>query len=66
MPELNHSQTAVSKCFKSKKGWSLEDDWDKICSEALEFASSIGKERLISISHSQVGEVTLVIVWYWQ
>ena len=66
MSEQDHELVAASKCFKSKKGWSLQDDWDKICDDALTFASTQGKERIISISHSQVGDATTVIVWYWQ
>ena len=66
MSEDDREQVAASKCFKSRKGWSSQDDWDKICGDALSFASSIGKERVISISHSQVGDATTVIIWYWQ
>jgi len=33
--------------------------------EAAEFASSLGPERLISISHSEDENDGVVTVWYW-
>ena len=38
----------------------------KVCEEAAEFATKVGKERLIDISHSKdaTGYCT-VIAWYW-
>ncbi|MBI9018682.1 MAG: hypothetical protein JEZ07_15620 [Phycisphaerae bacterium] len=33
--------------------------------EASEFATSIGKENLISISHSEDKNDGVVTVWYW-
>ena len=43
--------------------------WEDLYSEAAEFASRIGPDRLISISHSSAGSSTVangvVTVWYW-
>lgn len=36
--------------------------WETLFAQAAEFASAIGPDRLISVSHSQ-DEV--VAVWYW-
>ena len=39
--------------------------WDTLFDEASNFATSIGKERLISISHSEDNNDGVVVVWYW-
>jgi len=38
--------------------------WEKLFSQAAEFATEVGKEKVISISHSQDYE-GVVTVWYW-
>ena len=39
----------------------------QVCEEAAEFATKVGKERLIDISHSAdpAGHHCTVTVWYW-
>lgn len=43
--------------------------WETLMQEASDFASSIGQERVVSISHSaERGEFMstgTVVVWYW-
>ena len=39
--------------------------WDEIFSEAAAFATTLGPERLISISHSEDSGKGVVAVWYW-
>jgi hypothetical protein len=39
--------------------------WDQLFTEAAEFATSLGRERLITISHSEDKEDGVVAVWYW-
>ena len=39
--------------------------WEALFAEAAEFASRIGPERLISISHSEDKQEGVVTVWYW-
>jgi hypothetical protein len=39
--------------------------WDQLFTEAGEFATSVGRERLISISHSEDQQDGVVTVWYW-
>jgi hypothetical protein len=39
--------------------------WDQMFVEAAEFATHIGRERLIGISHSQTHNEGVVAVWYW-
>jgi hypothetical protein len=41
------------------------DSWDSLFGEAAEFATQIGRERLIGISHSEDGNDGVVAVWYW-
>ncbi|MFC1514084.1 hypothetical protein ACFL5P_03640 [candidate division KSB1 bacterium] len=38
--------------------------WDKLYSEASEFGTRIGKDRLISFSQAVHGNA-VVTVWYW-
>lgn len=39
--------------------------WDTLCTQAAEFATEIGPDRLFSISHSEDQNDGVVIVWYW-
>ena len=39
--------------------------WNDLFSEAAGFATTIGPERLISISHSEDQAKGVVAVWYW-
>ena len=39
--------------------------WDDLFSEAAAFATTLGRERLISISHSEDQQDGVVAVWYW-
>jgi hypothetical protein len=40
--------------------------WDRLFDEAAAFASQVGSERLISISHSEDKDDGVVTVWYWE
>jgi hypothetical protein len=39
--------------------------WQTLFQQAAEFASGIGPERLITISHSEDQNDGVVTVWYW-
>ena len=39
--------------------------WDQLFAEAAEFATTVGRERLITISHSEDQQDGVVAVWYW-
>jgi hypothetical protein len=39
--------------------------WDQLFTEASEFASRLGANRVISISHSADHSDGVVVVWYW-
>ena len=39
--------------------------WDMLFQEAATFATRIGRDRLISISHSEDQNAGVVTVWYW-
>jgi hypothetical protein len=41
------------------------DSWETLFQQAADFAESIGKENLISISHSEDANEGVVTVWYW-
>ena len=52
--------TVNFKVFRSS--WQT---WEAIFAEAAEFASQVGPERLVSISHSEDDNEGVVAVWYW-
>ena len=39
--------------------------WDSLFAQASEFATRIGRERLIGVSHSEDKHEGVVTVWYW-
>jgi hypothetical protein len=39
--------------------------WDELFSQAAAFATTLGEERVISISHSADQSDGVVAVWYW-
>ena len=39
--------------------------WEGLFDDAANFASSVGRDRLISISHSEDQNEGVVVVWYW-
>jgi len=39
--------------------------WEALFQEATDFASEVGPENVISISHSQNASEGIVVVWYW-
>lgn len=53
---------------------STTDSWESMFAEAATFATEVGRDRLISISHSHGGGTELwgsggsgvVTVWYWE
>lgn len=40
--------------------------WDAMFTEVAAFASRIGRDELISISHSEDQGEAVVTVWYWE
>jgi hypothetical protein len=40
--------------------------WESLFAEAAEFASQLGPERLITVSHSADQGEGVVVVWYWE
>ena len=39
--------------------------WERLFAEAAEFATEVGPARLISISHSEDQNDSVVTVWFW-
>jgi hypothetical protein len=39
--------------------------WQELFGDAAAFAETVGRERLICISHSADGSHGVVTVWYW-
>ncbi len=42
------------------------DSWNRLFFEAAAFADEIGRQNVISISHSADGGQGVVTVWYWK
>jgi hypothetical protein len=40
--------------------------WESLFAEAAEFASQLGPEQLITVSHSSDNGEGVVAVWYWE
>ncbi len=40
--------------------------WDDLFTQASDFATSLGRDSLINISHSASGADGIVTVWYWE
>ncbi len=40
--------------------------WEALCEEAGAFASTIQRDKLITIAHSEDQNSGVVIVWYWE
>jgi len=46
---------------------SYEESWDGLFRRAAEFATQLGRERVIGISHSEsVRSKGVVVVWFWE
>ena len=43
----------------------IMSSWPELFQKASEFATNVGPERLISISHSEDQQDGVVAVWYW-
>ena len=52
--------TATYKMFRGTLA-----TWDELFTQAAEFATKVGRERLITISHSADQSNGVVTVWYW-
>ena len=44
---------------------SAHSSWEELFAKAVQFATEIGPENLINISHSETGNEGVVVVWYW-
>ncbi len=49
------------KMFKSSF-----QSWNSLFQQAAEFATNVGRERLIGISHSCGETESVVTVWFWE
>jgi hypothetical protein len=57
--------TTIGSTVRFREFRSSFKSWDELFSEAAAFASTLGRERLISISHSEDSGKGVVAVWYW-
>ena len=59
------NQQETYQRVSSRRFQSTFTSWDELCREAADFAASLGRQRLISISHSEDGNDGVIIVWHW-
>jgi hypothetical protein len=45
---------------------STTKSWDTLFREVADFASTLGSDRVVSISHSEDHNDGVVVVWYWE
>ena len=55
--------TRLTVTFKMFRGTIAS--WEQLFSDAAAFATTVGRERLITISHSEDQQDGVVAVWYW-
>jgi len=64
MPSETNIENKRKVEFQIFRGQSFTP-WDDLLAQAAQFATELGAERLITISHSADRNVCVVIVWYW-
>ena len=57
------ASTRLTVRFKVFRG--IMASWDELFAEAAAFATTVDKDRLITISHSEDQQDGVVAVWYW-
>lgn len=57
------ASTRMTVRFKVYRG--IMASWDELFAEAAAFATTLDRDRLISISHSEDQQDGVVTVWYW-
>lgn len=45
---------------------SYTKSWENLCTEAAEFATQQGADRLINMSLSEDDNQGVIVVWYWE
>ena len=51
--------------MKFRKFHALLKSWETVFQEAADFATSLGPDRVVSVSHSEDHNEAIVTVWYW-
>lgn len=64
MDRVNDGNARETAAFEVFRGTPIT--WDELFQQAADFASGVGPDRVISISHSADGNNGVVTVWYWQ
>jgi hypothetical protein len=54
----------LSATFRMFRGTLIS--WNELFQQAADFATAIGPDRLISISHSSDQSDGIVTIWYWR
>lgn len=57
------ASTRMTVRFKMFRGTMAS--WEQLFAEAAEFATTVGREHLITISHSEDQQDGVIAVWYW-
>jgi len=61
---MDTQETGTTVAFEIFQGMLIT--WEELFQQAADFASGIGRDRLIGISHSDNHSKGVVTVWYWR
>ncbi len=64
MDSIDKKGKSMVATFRVFRG--MLSTWEKLFQEAADYATAIGPDRLISISHSCDSCDGVVTVWYWR
>lgn len=64
MEPMDTQETGTTVAFEIFQGMLIT--WEELFQQAADFASGIGRDRLIGISHSDNHSKGVVTVWYWR
>lgn len=64
LPAITPAEVRMRAAYSFFKAGSFTS-WDTLFSEVAAFATQVGRDNLISISHSQDNNQAVVTVWYW-
>ena len=51
--------------MKFRKFTAYIKSWETVFQEAADFASSVGREQVVSVSHSEDHNEAIITVWFW-
>ena len=66
LAEQDEEDQAAARFADFKMFRSSLSPWETIFQQAADFATQVGRDRILSISHSEANGEAVVTVWYWR